>query len=177
MKRVIREGCFETNSSSMHSLVVKKKDNYYNEKPHLVRDCYIDENGIINIWDDEDLYFGRHPFRFLASPYKKALYAIGALSESIGDDVYNEVIEVMKIAYPNFTDFKFPSYNGKPEKPYSQDYGRLKNFMDEKDVSMKEFILNEKYIVIVDGDEYCIWDDFKNFGLIDLNAIDYEYGF
>lgn len=178
MKRVIREGCFETNSSSLHSIVIKKKDSYYNENSPFAWDCYIDKNGIINVWNDEDIFFERHPFRFLISPYKKALYAIGALSKSIGDDVYKEIIEIMKIAYPNFKDFKFPSYyNDEPTKPYSQDYGRLKNFMNEKNISMKEFILNEKYVVIVDGDEYCIWSDFKNSGLIDLEAIDYEYKF
>ena len=29
------------------------------------------------------------------------------------------------------------------------------------DIPLREFILNKKYVIISDGDEYCIWSEFK----------------
>ena len=52
----------------------------------------------------------------------------------------------------------------------------LDTFLRVKNVSLKDFILNKKYIVVVDGDERCTWSEFKNNGLIDKSIILEEYG-
>ena len=44
MKRVIRKGTFETNSSSMHSLVITKKEKIVSQKL-LEEDLYISKDG------------------------------------------------------------------------------------------------------------------------------------
>lgn len=62
-----------------------------------------------------------------------------------------------------------------PYTGYAEDYGMMKNFLDEKNLSLEEFLTNKKYVIIVDGDEYCVYDDLKSSGLIDINAIEYEY--
>lgn len=67
-------------------------------------------------------------------------------------------------------------YYDYPDTGYAEDYGMLRDFLDKKNISLEEFLTSSKFIVIVDGDEYCIWGDLKDSGVIDLNAIDYEYG-
>ena len=37
---------------------------------------------------------------------------------------------------------------------------------------LKEFLTNKKYVVIQDGDEYCIWKDLIDCGLIDKKVIE-----
>ena len=63
------------------------------------------------------------------------------------------------------------------EKPYTGyvDEDMLSDFLEKGNISLEEYLTNKKYVVIQDGDEYGYWDDIKNAGLINLNAIDYEY--
>ena len=68
MKRQIRRGVFETNSSSMHSLTVIKKNEKYTPE-EIQEDFYLyddrssgEKNCIWYIYGD-DLDFGRQPFR------------------------------------------------------------------------------------------------------------------
>ena len=65
MKRQIRRNVFETNSSSMHSLTVMKRDEYYSPKEFL-DGFYLDDDGIWSPWDN-DLEFGRSLFRALGN--------------------------------------------------------------------------------------------------------------
>ena len=51
----------------------------------------------------------------------------------------------------------------------------LSGFLKSENISLEEFITNKKYVVIQDGDEYCYWDDMKQTGLVNLDAIDHEY--
>jgi len=51
----------------------------------------------------------------------------------------------------------------------------LKNFLKKKDISLKEFLSNKKYKIIIDGDEYWAWESLKRTGLIDLSQIVEEY--
>lgn len=56
-----------------------------------------------------------------------------------------------------------------------QSAGVLKNFLASHNISLKEFLTNKKYIVIVDGDEYNTWDIIKETDIIDKSAIAEEY--
>lgn len=87
MKYQIRKGCFETNSSSCHSLIVTKKNSNIRmtqkeirEEFYLDEDWYKerhknDEKEIVEIdpWDNE---FGRSPFNVLVTFEDKLAYAI-----------------------------------------------------------------------------------------------------
>lgn len=94
MKYQIRKSCFETNSSSMHSLVVTKKnsnvrmtqeeirDEFYLDKDWYKEHHKNDEKEIVDIdlWHND---FGRSPFTVLSSFEDKLSYAI---AEYCGDN-------------------------------------------------------------------------------------------
>lgn len=203
MKRQIRSSVFETNSSSMHSLVVKKKSEYFTAE-EAREDIYINDKGKIRI-DDEKLYFGRHPFKFLASVREKSLYVLASMCRFKGDAVYNEVCDVIKSYIPEFTDFDlkvelrdwFDLEDGenKMKKWYGEgNYKRLDNhwigwkyytgevdediltaFLKKENITITEFLKNKRYCVVVDGDEYYIYGSMKENGLINTEEIEKEY--
>ena len=87
MKYQIRKGCFETNSSSMHSLIVTKKNsNVRMTQKEIREEFYLDEDWYkerhkndekeivrLDLWHNE---FGRSPFSVLSSFEEKLAYAI-----------------------------------------------------------------------------------------------------
>ena len=80
MKCQIRQGVFETNSSSMHSIVVKKTLEYYT-KEEAEGEIHIRKSGKWTIYED-DLEFGRSPFEIIGSFKRKIHYAIASLCGS-----------------------------------------------------------------------------------------------
>lgn len=56
-----------------------------------------------------------------------------------------------------------------------QSMGLLKNFIKDREISLKEFLTNKKYNIVVTGDEYEDWDRLKASGIIDLDNIEEEY--
>ena len=50
--------------------------------------------------------------------------------------------------------------------------GVLQNFLRSHNVSLEEFLTNSKYVVWIDGDEYCIKEELFESGLI--HAEDFE---
>ena len=219
MKRQIRQGCFETNSSSMHSLVIKKGDEYSTAE-ECKKSCWISNNKL-NL--DYDMEFGRAPFELLDSFYGKLRYAIASLcgsgtAKENADKIFeNEFLPIIKEVIPDVTEVKFNNvdkpvffdengkevnaewdYEGKyyyyvkngknvhvkkEWRTVGRDYGYvdhqssgvLSGFLKEHNISLKEFLTNKRYIVVIDGDEYCVWDSIKDAGLADMSKIDYEY--
>lgn len=56
------------------------------------------------------------------------------------------------------------------------DYGGTDDYLIEGwlkkyNISLEEFLTNKRYVVICDGDEYCIWDHLKESGLIRTDMI------
>lgn len=221
MKRQIRRGCFESNSSSQHSLVVMKNDDHYTAQEILKGLC-IQKDGV---WDVCGLDFGREPFRALGTFKMKWLYACASLVEEYNDDTYKELealafkyvpglkrielpmtttciinkdleenkdyeygkteeelneyleqkekdwgigtIEYWEDRHGNFC-FSIP-YTGQTDEPF------LQRFLEHENLSLEEYLTNKKYVIIQDGDEYCYWQDMKNAGLVNSDAIDHEY--
>lgn len=225
MKRQIRKNVFETNSSSCHSLVIKKMNEYYTTE-EIMDGCYLRDDGTWHMYDG-CLEFGRSPFRCISGFTDKLYYMMAALA-SYNDDTYNELERICKKYMLGFTKFVMPmTHESKPvagssdsdyvkeygktedelaeylmdleekygdieinywtnsdetywyyELPYTgyaEDYGMLKKFLDEKELSIEEFLINKKYVIIQDGDEYCYYDELKNSGLFNMDAVDYEY--
>jgi hypothetical protein len=56
-----------------------------------------------------------------------------------------------------------------------QSAGLLKNFLKDKGISLKEFLTNKKYVIIIDGDEYEAWNRYKKTGIIDKSFIVEEF--
>ena len=232
MKRQIRRCVFETNSSSMHSLVVTKKNDKYS-KDEILDSFYLfddKETGEEDcVWEirDYDLEFGRSPFRALGNFHDKWLYACASLVKEYKDDIYNElerialkhVLGLKKIQMPLTTE-SIPNkdYQNFERNDYYQEYGKtedelteyllakekewnieidywkskgywcfekpytgyvdediLSSFLEKENISIEEFLLNKRYVVIQDGDEYCYWQDIKDTGLINMDIIDHEY--
>lgn len=221
MKRQIRRGCFESNSSSQHSLVVMKKNDHYTVQ-EILKGLYIQKDGV---WDVCELDFGRAPFRALGTFKMKWLYACASLVEEYNDDAYKELealafkyvpglkrielpmtttciinkdleenkdyeygkteeelnkyleqkeknwgietIEYWEDRHGNFC-FSIP-YTGQTDEPF------LQRFLEHEKLSLEEYLTNRKYVIIQDGDEYCYWQDMKNAGLVNSDAIDHEY--
>ncbi len=51
----------------------------------------------------------------------------------------------------------------------------LKDFLAETVISLEEFLVNDRYIIVVDNDNTDSWDDYKKSGIINLNNIESEY--
>lgn len=192
MKRVIRRGVFETNSSSMHSIVITRRDGFTSEnqkEDYFYASCY---KGKLRIWSIDDLTFDRYPFKTLTTAEEKLCYAIANKIPPLGEfgveDSDNETLqqEVKKfdrlasvifeshgctgIEYP--TDFGGGLFYGHVD---GQSYTLFDRFLEDENISVKEFICNPKYVVVIDGDEYRIFDKMKDAGLIDHNNIVKEF--
>ena len=232
MKRQIRRCVFETNSSSMHSLVVMKKAATYS-KDEILDGFYLFDDDATGekdcVWEirDDDLEFGRSPFRALGNFHDKWLYACASLVEEYKDDIYNELERIALKHVPGLKKIQMPlTTEHVPDKndtnfndnDYYQEYRKTKNelaeylmqkekdwnmeisycksngyfcfdkpytgyvdedilgrFLEKENITIEEFLINKRYVVIQDGDEYCYWQDIKDTGLINMDMIDHEY--
>lgn len=242
-KRTVRNGCFETNSSSMHSICITKNDVYVTPEELTAdynSDAYNEDEFVYLRKNKLDMYgvedgFGRYPFKILYTFTDKLKYA---MCEYLGDmyiddteweEIYGKFCEICAEMIPGFEDFylttkeediylddkgqeiprknlRYDHYDAEhncfvytykdeegntkiatlDEENYMeqpdigsidhQSAGLLKNFLKDKGISLKEFLTNKKYIVIVDGDEYCLWDQYKRAGIINTDNIIEEYG-
>ena len=174
----IRRNVFETNSSSSHSLVITTDDEHYNRE-EINKDFYMTD-GIVRLWDSS-LEFYRSPFDMLVTFRDKLRYAIA----SSNGNLVNQCRELCQKYVDGFVDFKFdkidyvwdsevedyvetddpiPNYGG------TDDY-KIEGWLKHYNISLEEFLTNKRYIVVVDGDEYCVWSNIKNSGLVDVKKI------
>jgi hypothetical protein len=121
------------------------------------------ENGVWKLAEC-DIEFGRSPFRVLGTPEGKARYALAChYSENI-----DEVLAIMQEIYPEMKRIELPKSDWREDginHGYTDDGGVI-----PYDVPLRDFILNKKYVVISDGDEYCVWNDFKRTPLFNQEA-------
>ena len=78
----IRSNCFETNSSSMHSLAIWKKVKPYSEYELSLGMYYKKDKTLFELFDScsrepEDYEFERYPYRQLTTPIEKLRYLVG----------------------------------------------------------------------------------------------------
>lgn len=174
----IRRNVFETNSSSSHSLVIMTDNEYYTRE-EINKDFYMTD-GIVRL-RESSLEFYRSPFDMLVTFKDKLRYAIASSNGNLVD----ECREICKKYIDGFTDFEFdtkdyvwdsevkdyvvanvpvPNYGG------TDDY-QIEGWLKKYNVSLEEFLTNKRYIVVVDGDEYQIFDHIKKSGLFDTSKI------
>lgn len=161
MKYQIRWGCHETNSSSMHSLILTKKNNNIRMTQEEIRDEFYlnkewykerhkdDEKEIVEIdpWDND---FGRSPFTVLSSFRDKLAYAI---AEYCGDNyrmesylkaekTFDEVFKPLLIRLIGCDDIEWGKWDYKYFVVYSDDNAE---FFDEfKEVPYEKLIYIDK---------------------------------
>lgn len=152
MKRQIRRGVFETNSSSQHSLCIMKKDEHYTPDEIIQNFSLFDdeETGekdcVWQIWDSSDLNFGRSPFRALGNFRDKWLYACASLVNEYNDENYKKlealalkhVPGLKKIIVPMISDsVANKNYPENKDSDYAQEYGKtekeLSEWLDQKE--------------------------------------------
>ena len=242
MKTVIRRNCFETPSSSQHSIVITKNDTHVDSSTILwcrgyegdqSDRVYLDKEGELKLWKIDE-GFGRHPFKLLTSFEDKLEYAmceyLGSLyiDDPEWEHYYGEFENIARDVIPGFTgfdirkkdvdiyndqdgnhilckDLHYGGYNadkniyeryyldsGGNRKPAvldedsymetpdigmidHQSMGLLRNFLMDQNISLKEFLTNKRYVVVIDGDEYDDWGKLKASGFIDMDFIVSEY--
>ena len=160
MKIQIRQGVFETNSSSMHSLCILN----HSDKNIDTHTNKIDKNGIWK-FDKGELDFYRYPFRFLHTFEDKVKYAI-ANHESI-----MLIVDAVKKYNPNFVQFEFAESDGEIDTGGTDDYA-LNSWLENNNITLEEFLINPRYAVICDGDEYCTFDKLIDLGLINKSKFE-----
>ena len=174
----IRRNVFETNSSSSHSLVITTDNEHYTRE-EINKNFYMTD-GIVRLWESS-LEFYRSPFDMLVTFKDKLRYAIASSNGNLVD----QCRELCCKYVDGFTDFKFdtkdyvwdsevkdyvetdepiPNYGG------TDDY-QIEGWLKYYNVSLEEFLTNKRYIVVVDGDEYCVWSNIKDSGLVDVKKI------
>lgn len=158
MKQIIRNNTFETNSSSMHSLVVTKQAKKYS-RYDLNFGTYNDTEFDLFSFDVPEME--RAPFKVMRTPKDKLIYYIGWYIGLKKD--YKKVSKVKKFLSKqlnipiNKINISLNSEYNKYKYPivYPNDTGEdVFECLEKHKVSFEEFILDPRYTVIIDGDEY-----------------------
>ncbi len=179
----IRRSIFETNSSSSHSIVILNEDISENNDECLFPyfKTYLYSDGSYHVFD-YNLEFGRSPFNILSTFSEKLNYAIASFGEEKFDELEELACKYLKGSDEEYcTGIKLPisRWSDKKSKYYGdidhQSIGTLQNFLYKEDTSLEDFLVNPKYVVIIDGDEYCIFEKLKDSGLIKDETIKKEY--
>lgn len=165
----IRRNTFETNSSSSHSLVImtdkiikETGEDLYLTHDEMLESLHRVSRGVYKPWNN-NWYFGRSPFRPLNTFEWKLQYTYANCRED--KDKIKEVTNILKELVPEIKKVSIPEDCG-------VDDVELFGWLEKYNISLKEFLTNKKYVIIQDGDEYCIWKDLINCGLIDKRAIE-----
>ena len=160
----IRKNVFETNSSSMHSLILHNRKATYN--------LPVEEDGYIHV-ELGEYGWGYKKLRVL---YDRLAYALAMVMETEGgvshwgensnilgeqfynSDGFNAINELIKKKY-NCNGIKIDS-NGDEYYPYGyidhqsyEDYNSLQDFLDDWGVTLEEFLFNEN-VVVIDNDNH-----------------------
>lgn len=160
MKYQIRKGCFETNSSSMHSLIItKKNENIRMTQSEIRKEFYLDEEWYkerhknneekiveIDPWEND---FGRSPFSVLSSFRDKLAYAV---AEYCGDNyriesylqaekTFDEIFVPLLIRLIGCDEVKWDKWNDRHFAIYS---GGGEYFDEVEEVPYKKLVYVEK---------------------------------
>lgn len=163
----IRRGAFETNSSSVHSFIMLNRDIAIPNYPREESEFGIDEDTMI--FYRSELYFDRL-FNILISPKEKAMYAVCAFYKKEG--ILDEVVSILKSIYPKLNKIKLRCPLDELRFAIDeQSQGKLAHFLTTNNITLKQFITDNHIVVILDGDEFCIFEKLQEVGLISDTAI------
>ena len=161
MKYQIRKGCFETNSSSSHSLIITKKNSNVRMTQEEIREeFYLDEDWYIerhknnekeivrlDLWDNE---FGRSPFNVLITFIDKLAYAVaeycgnnyGIKSYLKSEKIFDEMFRPLLIRLIGCDDIEWDRWDDKPFEIYSD--GNTEYFDEAEQVPYDKLIYVDK---------------------------------
>jgi len=171
MKQTIRYSTFETNSSSMHSLVVTKNPRKYSAQELALGYDQDDlERGkpfYLWRWHREDeMTYERWPFGVLSTPLEKLRYYCAYTLQNYSARPNKKAIQEVTEFVMRQTGIKKSKdvilYQCNREDSKNKFYGTVAlnetgespmAYIAENKIDWEDFILNPKYIVIIDGDE------------------------
>lgn len=175
MKKQIRQSVFETNSSSMHSLIVRDTDicvdeespNIHVTPEELANEARytIDKKTGAAFDKEEECCYYRHPFRILSSFEDKWKYAYANYQDygfSKTHKINPKVQELIDIYLKWVPTAKSVILS----ENYGVDEALLDSWLYSLGIDVEEFLTNKRYVVVCDGDEYCIFDDFLKSGIL-----------
>ena len=161
MKYQVRKGCFETNSSSMHSLVVTKKNSNIRMTQEEIRNEFYlnedwykehhknDEKEVVKIdpWDNE---FGRSPFNVLVTFTDKLAYAVAEYcgnnysikSYLESEKVFDEMFRPLLIRLIGCDDVEWDRWDDRPFEIYSD--GNTEYFDEVEEVPYQKLVYVDK---------------------------------
>jgi len=173
----IRKGVFETNSSSSHSIVMMKGDRpskTITDSNMVDGGWHVNKNGTIDFWFEHDLEFGRSPFDLLTDWYGRLRYAIASFANN--PEKIDELEQICQKRIAGFVKFKFiedrwegGDYHGYVDHQSSR---ILECALNKYNISLEDFIFNDRYIVVIDGDEYCLFDTFVHTDMFNKDSIE-----
>lgn len=177
----IRKGCFETNSSSMHSLAIWKNPKPYDDYCSL----RCDEDGTFHLFDwesqVEEAQYERYPFQILKYPIDKLRYLVGYYYRDgvwKDEDIKLQLESLVKTHTSGCKDIQWQYEDWDGTKMYASttwdnDSGEFPlKFLDRKGISLEDFVFSPKYTVQVDGDEFRVFADMFDSGIIDISNIE-----
>ena len=136
----------------IHEILFTVMPNMYDiDLPIKYVDAYVDQDG--NELDPEDVLINWDVSR-----------------ESAMRHFYKKDGKMHPAKYAGY-DYEKPKISGIDH----QSQGLLTQFLITEGITLKEFLLNKKYVVVENSDETQIWEELKQSGLIDKNNIVKEY--
>lgn len=180
MLKNIRQSIFETNSSSMHTIVVTKEHRKYTPEEIDRSFHFFNEKDYkyVCIYNENDITYERYPFRILDNFLEKTLYYIAMLSmqNDMGKPDLEEVYGIIRKYLPGFEGFRFPKnfYTDKTFYGYidHQSADTLSEFLKSNKVSLEDFLTDTRYIIFIDGDEYRYVKTLLELNLLDKQNIE-----
>lgn len=179
MKYQVRKGCFETNSSSAHSLIITKKNSNVRMTQEEIRDeFYLDEDWYkerhknnekeivkIDPWDNE---FGRSPFNVLVTFIDKLAYAV---AEYCGDnykiksyveaeETFDKIFKPLLIHLIGCDEIKWDKWNDEHFIVYSND--KAEYFDEFEEVPYEKLIHVDKSERDKFSDDDIIYGGYRN---------------
>ena len=165
----VRGNCFETNSSSMHSIAITKNPLPYRDDYDGKLNSHLDKDGTLDLFylgDSDEMNFERYPFRILRSETEKLSYVLGYYYGYEGKKTkeVKEIHKLVKQKYPEIKkikdwkdshDWKGNPYKEYPSTSFTNDSGEdVFSFIKRKNLTMEDVIFNPAIVIFVDGDEY-----------------------
>ena len=166
--KLVRNDVFETNSSSVHSLVVHRKYPLEYEYP----DLHVYDDGYIHIPMDK---FGWGYDGYIDSKVKLT-YAMGMVYQTESRDKYDEDYRQQlgnfydTVGYKAINDMIKEYYNcdgilvdklehnvypyGYIDHQSTEDYSSLKDFLDDYGVTLEQFVFDPNVTLIIDNDNH-----------------------
>lgn len=155
----IRNSVFETNSSSMHTLAIKKNHHKLTEEDlkHEYCGISIGSNGVTHLFDFECSQYDTESFIPIYRIYDKIKYIIYRKSlraksqEELIKWIEENIYPVIKKYYPKFVKINIDGFDC--DSIYNKDKeDYLIQYLKDNNISIEDFITDTSYCVFTDTD-------------------------